>query len=38
MDIVIVDQGLASMYRFIKPRTIQPFGNTLDHKQTYLQT
>jgi len=26
------------MYGFIEPQTIQSSGNTLDQKQTYLQT
>ncbi|KOM26155.1 hypothetical protein LR48_Vigan233s002200 [Vigna angularis] len=38
MDTVIVDQGWSSMYGFVEPQTIQPFGNTIESKQKYLET
>ncbi|KOM55273.1 hypothetical protein LR48_Vigan10g116500, partial [Vigna angularis] len=38
MDAVIVDQGQSSMYRFVEPQTIQPSGNTLESKKSYLKT
>jgi len=36
MDKVIVEQGRASMYGFIEPRTIQASGNSPDHVKSYL--
>jgi len=38
MDKVIVEQGRASMYGFIEPRTIQASRNSLDPVKSYLQT
>ncbi|KOM57978.1 hypothetical protein LR48_Vigan11g101100 [Vigna angularis] len=38
MDTVIVDQDRSSMYGFVEPQTIQPFGNTIESKQKYLET
>ncbi|KOM34558.1 hypothetical protein LR48_Vigan02g070800 [Vigna angularis] len=38
MDTIVVDQGRSSMYGFVELQTIQPFGNTLENRQHYLQT
>ncbi|KOM55429.1 hypothetical protein LR48_Vigan10g132100 [Vigna angularis] len=37
MDTILVDQGRSSMYGFVEPQTIQPFGNTLENRQHYLK-
>ncbi|KOM48172.1 hypothetical protein LR48_Vigan07g187600 [Vigna angularis] len=38
MDTIVVESGRASIYGFLEPQTIQPFGNTLDFKKSYIQT
>ncbi|KOM25837.1 hypothetical protein LR48_Vigan197s000600 [Vigna angularis] len=38
MDTIVVDQVRSFMYEFVEPQTIQPFGNTLENRQHYLQT
>ncbi|KOM57485.1 hypothetical protein LR48_Vigan11g051800 [Vigna angularis] len=38
MDTVIVETSQASVYGFLQPQTIQPSGNTLDSKKSYIQT
>ncbi|KOM28596.1 hypothetical protein LR48_Vigan553s002500 [Vigna angularis] len=38
MNTIVVDQGRSSMYGFVEPQTIQPFGNTLQNRQHYLHT
>ncbi|KOM24885.1 hypothetical protein LR48_Vigan10s001400 [Vigna angularis] len=38
MDTIVVEQGRSSVYGFVEPQTIQPFGNTLQNRQHYLQT
>ncbi|KOM42996.1 hypothetical protein LR48_Vigan05g060000 [Vigna angularis] len=38
MDTIIVESGRASVYGFLEPQTIQPSGNTLDFRKSYIQT
>ncbi|KOM34771.1 hypothetical protein LR48_Vigan02g092100 [Vigna angularis] len=38
MDIIVVESGWASIYGFLEPQTIQPSGNTLDFRKSYIQT
>ncbi|KOM47467.1 hypothetical protein LR48_Vigan07g117100 [Vigna angularis] len=38
MDTVVVELGRASVYGFLEPQTIQPSGNTLDSRKSYIQT
>ncbi|KOM40722.1 hypothetical protein LR48_Vigan04g092000 [Vigna angularis] len=37
MDTIVVESGWASIYGF-QPETIQPSGNTLDSRKSYIQT
>ncbi|KOM51870.1 hypothetical protein LR48_Vigan09g052900 [Vigna angularis] len=38
MDTIVVESGRASFYGFLEPQTIQPSGNTLDFRKSYIQT
>ncbi|KOM43541.1 hypothetical protein LR48_Vigan05g114500 [Vigna angularis] len=38
MDTIVVESGRASVYGFLEPQTMQPFGNTLDFRKSYIQT
>ncbi|BAT84081.1 hypothetical protein VIGAN_04135300 [Vigna angularis var. angularis] len=38
MDTIVVESGWASIYGFLEPQTIQPSGNTLDFRKSYIQT
>ncbi|KOM41136.1 hypothetical protein LR48_Vigan04g133400 [Vigna angularis] len=38
MDTIVVDSDRATMYDFLEPQTIQPSRNTLDSRQSYMQT
>ncbi|KOM47954.1 hypothetical protein LR48_Vigan07g165800 [Vigna angularis] len=38
MDTIVVESGRASVYGFLEPQTIQPSGNTLDFRKSYIQT
>ncbi|KOM50191.1 hypothetical protein LR48_Vigan08g101800 [Vigna angularis] len=38
MDTIVVEQGWATMYGFLEPQIIQQYGNTLDSRQSYMQT
>ncbi|KOM57618.1 hypothetical protein LR48_Vigan11g065100 [Vigna angularis] len=38
MDTIIVEQDRTTIYGFLEPQTIQPSGNTLDSRQSYMQT
>ncbi|KOM41132.1 hypothetical protein LR48_Vigan04g133000 [Vigna angularis] len=38
MDTIVVESGWASVYGFLEPQTIQPSGNTLDFRKSYIQT
>ncbi|KOM55827.1 hypothetical protein LR48_Vigan10g171900 [Vigna angularis] len=38
MDIVVVESSQALVYGFLEPQTIQPSGNTLESRKSYMQT
>ncbi|KOM27770.1 hypothetical protein LR48_Vigan462s002300 [Vigna angularis] len=38
IDTIVVESGRASVYGFLEPQTIQPSGNTLDSRKSYIQT
>ncbi|KOM57534.1 hypothetical protein LR48_Vigan11g056700 [Vigna angularis] len=38
MDTIVVESGRVSVYGFLEPQTIQPSGNTLDSRKSYIQT
>ncbi|KOM34443.1 hypothetical protein LR48_Vigan02g059300 [Vigna angularis] len=38
MDTIVVESGRPSVYGFLEPQTIQPSGNTLDSRKSYIQT